>query len=308
MTFCLCRTYQFFLFSPFFILLPILAMIKLKGYAPPLPGIKHISYPALLLSTLSSGVLFLLFFFFDLTLKKNALFSLISFFLLFSILGLSRLHLYYNLSKDNSNPNIIRHLLLIGTGFQARTLANHIQNNPLCGWRVTGFITDNPEDIGKPIGNKKVLGTIDQLPVIVHEHYTDCVIFPGDDGYASHHDFILRNCSGMGIDFATTQKSPMPMLTKKTRIFSERMENIEFKLIKFVYIRPLVAFLKRVVDLTASSVLIALCLPFWITLPISIKLTSPGPVFFRQERIGKYGKKLASFISRFTVCEIIMRF
>jgi len=66
---------------------------------------------------------------------------------------------------------------------------------------------------------------------------------------------------------------------------------MEFKLIKFVYIIPLTVFLKRIIDLTASSVLIVLCMPFWITIPISIKLTSPGPVFFRQERFGKYGKK-----------------
>jgi len=216
----LCRTEKFFLLSPFFILLPVLAMIKLNGYSKiALPGIKNICRPAFLLSTLSSGVLFLLFFFFDLTLKKTVLFSMISFFLLFSILGLSRLHLNYNLSKGNSNPNIIRHLLLVGTGFQARTLANHIENHPHCGWRVTGFITDNPEDIGKPIGNKKILGTIDLLPRVVHGHYTDCVVFPGDEGYASHHDFILRNCAGMGIDFATTQEASLPMLTKKHGLF-----------------------------------------------------------------------------------------
>ena len=271
-------------------------MIKLKGYAKiALPGLKHICLSVLMLSTLSSGVLFLLFFFFDLNLKENALFSMTTFCLLFSILTSTRLLVYYWLGKSNSNPNIIRHFLLVGTSFQARELASHIENHPHCGWRVTGFITDNPKDIGKAIGNNKILGTIDQLPRVVHGHYTDCVVFPGNDGYESHHDFILRSCSGMGIDFATTHKIPTSILTKKTRIFSEHMGSMEFKLIKFVYIRPLVVFVKRVVDLTASALFIALCLPFWITIPISIKLTSPGSVFFRQERMGKYGRKFILF-------------
>lgn len=298
MTFCLCRTDQFFILSPFFILLPILAMIKVKGYKKAaLPGIKNLFYPALMLTTLSSAILSLLFFYFDLPLKENTFFSIISFCLLFLILGLNRLQLYYCLCKGNSNPNVIRHLLLVGKGFQARTLASHIENNPQCGWRVTGFMTDQTEDIGKSVANKKILGTIDQLPHIVHGHYTDCVVFTGDDGYAPHHDFLLRSCAGMGIDFATTQEipMPMPMTTKKIWIFSEHMGNMEFKLIKFVYLRPLVVFFKRMVDLIASSVLIALCLPFWITISISIKLTSPGSVFFRQERIGKYGKKFILF-------------
>jgi len=157
MTFCLCRTGQFFLLSPFFILLPVLAMIKLKGYAKiACPSTKNIFFPVFILTILSSGVLSLLFCFFDLTLKENVLFSMLSFFLLFFILGLSKLHLYYNLYKSNSNPNIIRHLLLVGTGFQARTLASHIKNNPQCGWRITGFITQNPKDIGKAFANKKI--------------------------------------------------------------------------------------------------------------------------------------------------------
>jgi exopolysaccharide biosynthesis polyprenyl glycosylphosphotransferase len=49
--------------------------------------------------------------------------------------------------------------------------------------------------------------------------------------------------------------------------------------------------IKRIVDVIGSSVGILLCSPFIILIPICIKLTSPGPVLFRQERVGQYEKK-----------------
>lgn len=47
---------------------------------------------------------------------------------------------------------------------------------------------------------------------------------------------------------------------------------------------------KRALDLTAASALAILFLPFWIIIPLLIKLDSSGPVLFRQKRVGKNGK------------------
>ena len=48
--------------------------------------------------------------------------------------------------------------------------------------------------------------------------------------------------------------------------------------------------LKRLFDLAVSSVLFILCIPIYIVLTILVKLSSEGPLFFAQERIGKGGK------------------
>ena len=54
-------------------------------------------------------------------------------------------------------------------------------------------------------------------------------------------------------------------------------------------------FLKRMFDIVMSFVLLVLCLPVFIILSIWIKIDSKGPVFYRQERITKYGKKFRIF-------------
>ena len=50
-------------------------------------------------------------------------------------------------------------------------------------------------------------------------------------------------------------------------------------------------FFKRAFDLCAASVLLVLCSPVFLALAIAIKLDSPGPVFFRQERVTQYGRR-----------------
>jgi len=50
-------------------------------------------------------------------------------------------------------------------------------------------------------------------------------------------------------------------------------------------------FAKRIIDIIGGIVGLLLFSPFFLIIPILIKLTSPGPVFFRQERLGLYGKK-----------------
>ena len=50
-------------------------------------------------------------------------------------------------------------------------------------------------------------------------------------------------------------------------------------------------FFKRVFDLCAASVLLVLASPVFLALAIAIKLDSPGPVFFRQERVTQYGRR-----------------
>ncbi len=55
--------------------------------------------------------------------------------------------------------------------------------------------------------------------------------------------------------------------------------------------KRLALFLKRTTDIIGSLLGILLFSPFFIILPLLVKLTSEGPVFFRQERVGRYGKK-----------------
>ena len=53
--------------------------------------------------------------------------------------------------------------------------------------------------------------------------------------------------------------------------------------------------LKRALDLTVGGLAVTLLSPFWLAIAVGIKLDSPGPIFFRQERVGKDGKTFTVF-------------
>jgi len=55
--------------------------------------------------------------------------------------------------------------------------------------------------------------------------------------------------------------------------------------------RRSVLFFKRAVDVLGSALLLVLCAPLFALIALAIKLSSPGPVFFRQDRIGQYGRR-----------------
>jgi|CZKN01.1.fsa_nt_gi lipopolysaccharide/colanic/teichoic acid biosynthesis glycosyltransferase len=55
--------------------------------------------------------------------------------------------------------------------------------------------------------------------------------------------------------------------------------------------KPITAVLKRLMDIAGSLAALALCLPVLFAIAIAIKLTSKGPILFRQVRLGQYGKK-----------------
>jgi exopolysaccharide biosynthesis polyprenyl glycosylphosphotransferase len=290
------KRFLFIGLSLVFIFLPVVLMVVFKIYHKiDCRKFQTICYQSIILCVIAMGVLFLQFLFFAFTLKESFYFLAKAGLLLLSMVVLYRVYIYYILKKDSSKKKFIKHLLLVGTGSKSISIFNYIENHPESGLRVTGFLTNQDNEIGKMISNKKILGKVDQMIDLVLEHYTDCVLYAGDKEYIQNHESLIKSCSMIGLDFATTELELHKEIINKEIIFFEHIGIVELKIVKFVYISPRKAILKRVFDFTVSSILIIMSLPFWIVISILIKLTSPGPVFFRQERIGKYGEKFILF-------------
>ena len=231
---------------------------------------------------------------FDISLMDKSIIISVSHGILFISLLLNRYFLNYLVTKSDENQNIIKHILIVGTDSQSESLCDYIVNNPESGLRVRGFLTRNKKEVNKKIAEKRVLGEIRQFNWIIHQHHINCVVYT----QASEHDddlsYVLNNCAIMGIDFATAAPRATGDLQDDSRSPRKTIEHVgdfNLSIYKFVNYRTRGLFFKRIFDFCASLGIILACTPIWIVVPILIKRSSPGPVFFKQTRIGKHGKR-----------------
>lgn len=226
----------------------------------------------------------------------NLIFSLLSAAILGLMLIFNRFITRRTITNEISHKNIIKHILLVGIGTKAREIADHINRNPEKGLRIVGFLAEQKDDIGKIISGKPILGLINNLSEITLAHYSDYILCTNVSNRKITLDFIATTCATIGLNFATTELDLNHKHIESAAIsYLETMGTIQIKIFKFIDRNPKHLFFKRCFDFSASSLLITLCLPFWIVIAITIKLSSPGPVLFKQERIGKHGKKFTLF-------------
>ncbi len=231
---------------------------------------------------------------FDVSIINKSIIIIASSGILFISFVLNRQFLIYLVSKSDTHENIIKHLLIIGTDRQSKSLCTHVVANPESGLRVTGFLTRNKKEVNKKLSERRVLGEIRQFIWILHQHHIDCVVYAQENEHDEDLSYVLNNCAIMGIDFATVRHKRIEEVQNDTlsaRKMTEHVGDFHLSMYKFVHYRSRALFLKRVFDFCASLGIIIACTPIWIVVPILIKRSSPGPVFYKQIRVGKHGKR-----------------
>ncbi len=177
-------------------------------------------------------------------------------------------------------------VLILGVGEMARNIAREVIDNHIPGFRISGFI--GPEKLlGTSIVNPKIIGTYDQIDTIVQKEKISAIVMAEQDRrnllpMDSLIDFRLSG--GMVFEAAdfmemTIGRVPLESIKPAWFIFSTGFNR------SFVY-----RIVKRFFEILFSTILLVITLPLNVIVALLIKLDSPGPVFYRQARVGKNGK------------------
>lgn len=177
-----------------------------------------------------------------------------------------------------------RHVILVGGGKLAQQYCKDVSNNPHLGLVIDGYVgLKDSKDVGRHLGKVERIGS-------VLERYTpDQVIValePDETGYIKA---VLEAVEKEGI--------PVSMVPFYSEFYPSHPTFESFGKTKLVNLRatPLdniaLSALKRIIDFVGSGILILLLSPLMLVTAIGVKLSSQGPVFFRQERIGKDKKQ-----------------
>ncbi|MCC5813701.1 MAG: undecaprenyl-phosphate glucose phosphotransferase [Leptospira sp.] len=186
-----------------------------------------------------------------------------------------------NLRKKGYN---LRSVVILGTGKNALGFQESIKKHSIYGYVIAGFVIGKKNLLPKAVDPKMVIGKWKEFENILNETKPDLVIYAFSLEEGGNLKDAIDLCDYYGIDLKVIP-SYEEFITARGRV--EVMEGIPVISIRNIPIRlGYNRVIKRVFDVIFSSVFILLFSPFYIAMAILIKLTSRGPVFHKQERVG----------------------
>ena len=172
-----------------------------------------------------------------------------------------------------------KHVIIVGNGKHARQYVESIRNNPDLGYTIDGYVSrvERP-DLGKH------LGAYEDLEEILDQPGIDEVIITLEMHEVEFMNKIIAACdkSGIRICIIPYFSDYIPAYSSIDTVGESRIINIR----EIPLDHMLNAFVKRFADILGSLVLIIITSPIMLFAAIGVKLSSPGPIIFKQERIG----------------------
>jgi len=176
-----------------------------------------------------------------------------------------------------------RQLLIVGTGRRAEEFVRRIGRHPEWGLRVVGAIEDEAGRGIEKVDGVRVIGELEQIIGILHRLPIDEVVFVVPRLRLQKVEKAIHECEIEGVKVTVavdlfdlkiaksyqTELDGIPLLSFKTTVPDEWQ-----------------LFLKRAMDVLISGILILILSPILLAIGLFIKITSKGPVLFKQSRIG----------------------
>ncbi len=194
-------------------------------------------------------------------------------------------------------------LLIVGTGKRAQEFIEVVKAHSNWGLKIVGLVDDDPKLLGKSVMDYEVIGRIRDIPRILREFVIDRVIFVVPRMWLNRIEEIINHCEREGIDTAISVDLFKPKLA--------RLRQSDFAGIPLIMFQTSMAkewqlFFKRFFDVTIALFVMILLLPIFIVASVGVKITSRGPIFFRQVRCGLNGRKftLYKFRSMYVGAEV----
>jgi exopolysaccharide biosynthesis polyprenyl glycosylphosphotransferase len=180
----------------------------------------------------------------------------------------------------------LTNLLVVGSGRLGKLMMQHIAANASLGFRVVGFVQDMdgpPADFGR----FKVLGTMTDLDSVIRDNHIEEVVIALPSH--QHHQILrtVRLCERAGADFKLV---PDLYELSLSRIDVDAIEGVPLLGLRRSLTSSWQRGVKRTIDILIAGLVLLLGSPLWLIIALAIKLDSPGPVLYKQERLGYRGE------------------
>ena len=182
----------------------------------------------------------------------------------------------------------LRHIIIVGAGILGRDIAERLRKTPWSGLTVRAFYDDDASLRGTTVQGVPVLGTVDQLASDLDEESVDQVwIALPMRAEPRIRDLLL------GLRMHSVQVRFVPDIFNFTLLHHSVTEVAGLPVINLTDspLEGVNQVLKNVEDFVLSSLILLFVLPLLVLIAMGVKLSSPGPVFYRQERVTWNGER-----------------
>ncbi len=239
----------------------------------------------------TSVILFQYFWRLDLSRLFVALFALCTWFLL-CLFRLNAGRLLHVVRREFTQPHYV---MVVGLGDAALRLGRQLEEAGAShGVRLRGFFADSPDAPSAPIelGESYPVHAITRLPELLRSHVIDEIIFATDSRRLADLEEVMLLCEEEGV---RTRIAVGFLPHVNSRVYLDRLGTsplLTFSSTPHDEIRLLV---KRVTDIVLAGAFLLLLFPIMLLIALLIRLTSPGPAIFRQERCGLNGRRFVFY-------------
>ena len=231
-----------------------------------------------------------------------------TFFTTVSLIGAaSRISVHRLLLHARKSGLNYRYLLVVGANDRALQAATRIDQKPELGYKITGFVAESPAALEQWSRQKPtkwmVLGLLDSLRDVLIAGKVDemIVCLPADARFIDIKS-IVKHASDLGIVVRLLPEPDDGLLLKNIHV-----EEFDGECVVTLFREKMLIhlFVKRLMDASLSLAALILFSPLIMMVAVLVKLSSPGPVLFRQNRVGMNQRqfKLLKFRSMVTDAE-----
>lgn len=193
------------------------------------------------------------------------------------------------LAWKRAHGRLLRRTIVVGSNEEAASILRVLLLNPSQGLRPIGCLASSRQEVLTLDYCSELvpqLGAARDLPSIVREHDVDTVIIASS---AFDHDVLARMIAELrGFDVSIHVSSGLfEVLT--SRVLVREIAGVPLVTVRAVSLSAGNLVTKRIFDIIVASAVVLVGLPLWLFVAVGIYADNPGPIFYRQRRVGKDG-------------------
>ncbi len=181
-----------------------------------------------------------------------------------------------------------RRILIVGTGNRARSVAKKLHAHREWGMVVYGFLSQTPEEVGKQLDEARVIGSLQDLQEVISTNPIDEVHIALPLLNLDTITSMLEICEEQGIRTRVMMDLYSPTISQ---VHLEDFRGTPMLTFTASPMETWEMVLKETIDRVGSFSMILLLFPLFLFLSLCIKVTSKGPIFFVQERVGLHKRR-----------------